>query len=133
MADEPLRASAASQRLLLVDNSDSTRRVLRSILAAAGWSTIDTSDAREALAYISAEHFDVVITDLEMTPLDGLTFIAALLHLPQERATPKIIVCSASISAPVMTNLGLLSIPTLEKPVDPRRLISAVRTALERT
>jgi two-component system chemotaxis response regulator CheY len=129
MADSPEKL--LSSRLLLASDSAASRLVLALMLSEAGFDVTEAGDGREALARAAAEHFDLVITDLHMAPLDDLTLIAGLLHLPRD--VPKIILCSGDAPANVIENLRRLGISTIHKPVTADQLVRAVRSALVRT
>lgn len=61
--------------ILLVDDEKIKRLVLRDDLAEAGYNVRAASNAEEGLEHLDKEHFDVVVTDLRMNGMDGLTFL----------------------------------------------------------
>ena len=78
---EPATASAAARarglRILLVDDEDAVREVLRGELVDAGFDVVDAYGARPALAAMETARFDLLITDLSMPGLDGVGLIRA--------------------------------------------------------
>jgi PAS domain S-box-containing protein len=64
--------------LLVVDDSESVRTYLRSVLEQIEYRVFEAAHGKEGLEVYDRERPDIVLTDLEMPIMDGLTFIAAL-------------------------------------------------------
>src|SRR6185437_15103443 len=64
-------------RVLVVDDQKNMRATTAMLLRSAGYATREAAGAEEALAAISAEPLDVVLTDLRMEPVDGLALLEA--------------------------------------------------------
>lgn len=78
-----------SARILAVDDSVTARVELRSALAADGHRLREAADGHRALAMLSARTpVDLVITDLYMPGIDGLTLVRRIRQLDRHRATP---------------------------------------------
>jgi two-component system, chemotaxis family, sensor kinase CheA len=58
-------------RLLVVDDSPTTRAVLRNVFTLAGYSVVTATDGMDALEKLAAQFVDVVISDVEMPRLNG--------------------------------------------------------------
>src|SRR5246127_4228148 len=69
-----MRPSAASQSVLLVDDSAFFRNMLAPVLKAAGYRVRTAPTAQEGLAALRAQTFDVVLTDIEMPDMNGFEF-----------------------------------------------------------
>ena len=61
-------------RLLLVDDDEGIRDLLRSFVEAIGHESLQACNGEEALGLLRAEPVDVVVTDLHMPVMDGWTF-----------------------------------------------------------
>ncbi len=86
--------STASARLLVVDDSLTTRMMEQNILAAAGY-TVDTAvSAEDALAKTALEHYDLIVTDVEMPGLNGFELSRRLRGDTRHRETPIVVVSS---------------------------------------
>ena len=69
------------QKILLVDDDDSLRSTLCEILELEGYDVTTAADVPEALRYISANVYDVLLSDLHMPGAgDGLTVVSAMRH-----------------------------------------------------
>lgn len=66
------------QRVLVVDDETSMRRVLEIMLQKMGHETRAAGNGRDALALAQKESFDLVLTDLRMPEMDGIALIEAL-------------------------------------------------------
>lgn len=66
------------KRILVVDDSMTTRAMLKNILVNTGYAVDAASDATDALIKIKSNHYDLIITDLEMPNIDGFKFVEIL-------------------------------------------------------
>jgi two-component system, chemotaxis family, sensor kinase CheA len=86
---------AASRTLLVVEDSFMVRELQRSILEAAGYRVMTAKHGLEALDQLAAHsEIDLVVTDLDMPEMDGLTLTAAIRASAEWQALPIIVVTS---------------------------------------
>lgn len=71
------------------------RRVVRDMLDVAGVSMVEAEDAETGLALVDSEKFDVVLVDLRMPGMDGLTAVGRIRARGDEKARLPIIVVTA--------------------------------------
>lgn len=70
-------------RILVVDDEESIRTVLRTLLSRLGYEVTTATNGVEALECLSAETLDVVLTDLRMPKMDGMTLLEKIVnHYP---------------------------------------------------
>ncbi|MDP9315028.1 MAG: hybrid sensor histidine kinase/response regulator [Chloroflexota bacterium] len=82
-------------RLLIADDSFTTRELLRSILQSAGYEVATAVDGQDALDKLRADgRFDLVVSDVEMPRLDGFGLTAGIRADPRSAHVPVIIVTS---------------------------------------
>ncbi len=84
-------------KVLLADDSRTIRLILRNLLADLGIRDItQVVDGREALAATEEKQFDLILTDIHMPNLDGLSFLKAIRIRPasKHRKTPVIVISS---------------------------------------
>ncbi|MGB9791886.1 MAG: response regulator, partial [Thermacetogeniaceae bacterium] len=87
-----------AKRVLAVDDSPTVRTSVRMVLERAGYEVELAADGSEALQKIdiSAERFHLLITDLNMPGLDGISLIKAVRSNPAYRFTPILMLTTES-------------------------------------
>lgn len=68
----------AFKRILVVDDSITTRTMIKNILLNIGYSVDAVLDVQEALVKLKLNHYDLIITDLNMPQIDGYEFVHRL-------------------------------------------------------
>jgi two-component system chemotaxis response regulator CheY len=83
-----------TRQILLIDDSATMREILKVYLMGRGFSFIDCPGAVRALEIIASQHVDLVIADINMPKMDGLTFVRTLRASaqPSARDVPVILV-----------------------------------------
>ena len=110
-------------RLLVVDDDEADRIVLRTILERASHQVWVAQDGAEALSAFQGNRIEVVITDLQMSNVHGLELITILRELSPR---PGIIAISGTGESQLDMARLLGASHTLQKPVRPDLLLSAV-------
>jgi CheY-like chemotaxis protein len=77
--------------VLLVDDEDSLRRVMRDLLAREGYAVIEARNGVEALDQVDRHAPDVVVLDLNLPDMDGYSVLSQLRSRPATRKTPVIV------------------------------------------
>lgn len=62
-------------RILVVDDEVSIVHVLTALLTGEGYDVVSTRDSAKALEWVRAEAFDLVVTDVRMSPVDGIELL----------------------------------------------------------
>ncbi|RRR65537.1 MAG: hybrid sensor histidine kinase/response regulator [Candidatus Viridilinea halotolerans] len=83
-------------RLLVVDDSFTTRELIRSILQSAGYEVTAALDGADALDRLRNEAYDLVVSDVEMPRLDGFQLAASIRSDADLNAIPVILITSLS-------------------------------------
>ncbi len=73
-----LTKAVETKTILVVENSITSRMLLKSILDAAGYTVKTAVDGADGLAVLRAEHFDLVVSDVEMPRMDGFDLTAKI-------------------------------------------------------
>ena len=76
------------KQILVVDDSSIMRQMVAFTLHEAGFEVQNAVNGEEALKLIEKQNFDLVVTDLNMPVMDGITFIENARKLPGSRYTP---------------------------------------------
>ena len=81
--------------VLFIEDDRMNRRVVRDMLEVAGATMIDAESAEEGLALIDAQDFDILLVDLRMPGMDGMTAIELIRARGDAKASLPIIVVTA--------------------------------------
>lgn len=114
-------------RILIVDDDEDTRGLLRDTLEAAGYVVLDAADGKAALDLLVTERGvqpSLIILDLQMPNLTGWDFLAIVRKYRQLARIPVIIISALEPSAPVGTAAGVAA--WLRKPTDAKELLTLV-------
>jgi two-component system chemotaxis response regulator CheY len=85
-----------SKTILSVDDSASMRQMVRLTLAGAGYQVTEACDGRDALAKAQQGPVHMVLTDLNMPNMDGLSLIRELRKLPTFKGIPIVFLTTES-------------------------------------
>lgn len=114
-------------RLLVVDDEEGDRLVLKSILERADHEVFVASNGREALELYEGKGIQVVITDLQMKDVHGLELITIVRDFDPR---PPIIAVSGTGELQLEMAQALGATRALTKPVRPEELLAAVADVL---
>ncbi|MBR9830292.1 MAG: response regulator, partial [Oceanospirillales bacterium] len=118
----------SNPNILLVDDDTALLRLLEMRLQASGYEINCAESGDQALALIRQHSFDLVLTDLRMDGMDGLTLFS---RIQQEQPDLPVIIITAHGSIPEAveaTQKGVFGF--LSKPIDKQHLLDTVRAAL---
>jgi two-component system chemotaxis sensor kinase CheA len=93
------RGMPRRRRLLVVDDSFTTRELIRSILASAGYDVQAAVDGADALDKLRSHPYDLVVSDVEMPRIDGLTLTLEIRSDPQLDTLPVVLITSLASEA----------------------------------
>jgi two-component system chemotaxis response regulator CheY len=118
--------------VLVVDDEDQVRQLVRETLARAGYQVWEARDGKEALQQYRQQHIDLVVMDILMPEQDGLESIIAL-----RREFPKVKVVAITGSIDKIGILDFLDVAemlgasrALQKPFEIQALLDAVAAEL---
>lgn len=118
-------------RVLYVDDSEINRRIVREMLSAVGIRMAEASDGAAGLERIEADDYDLVLMDLRMPGMDGLTAIRRLRARGDAKARLPVIVLTADAGPTVEADCAAAGADDLLlKPVSMRALFDAVARAM---
>ncbi len=120
-------AGSPPAKILVVDDVTANREVVRALLGALGHELIDAASGAEAVERASEEAFDLILMDLQMPGMDGLTATRAIRAQSRlNRATP-IVALSADVLDLHRDNCREAGMDDhIAKPIDPRELVTKV-------
>lgn len=124
-------ATSKSPALILVaDDSAVVRHVVRSALEAEGHEVIEAEDGQAALESLVERRPDVILLDIEMPRLDGLSTLDRIAEVPALDGVPVILLTGHSDAAQVVTGLQRGAHDYLTKPFESAELAARVGAAV---
>lgn len=117
-------------RILAVDDSAAMRQMVGITLTGAGHEVQQAADGREALAIAERQKFDLVITDVNMPVMDGLTLVRHLRNLPSYRGVPLLVLTTEATTEKKLEGKAAGATGWLVKPFNPDRLLATVAKVL---
>jgi CheY-like chemotaxis protein len=94
-----LRVVGAPGTVLVVEDDEGERQLVRATLEARGWTVREAANGRLALDAIRAELPDVILLDLMMPEMDGFELVAALQANAAWRDIPVVVVTALDLTA----------------------------------
>ncbi len=119
-----------AKRILAVDDSAAIRQVVSYTLSAAGYQVTEAVDGLDAVEKAGTTRFDMVLTDVNMPRMDGLTLIARLRAQPDYRAVPILVLSTESADDAKARGRAAGASGWLVKPFEPRRLLEVTARVL---
>jgi len=116
-------------KILVVDDDDTTRLVIRRTLTKAGFLVTEAQDGVEALETLRRRRFDLMLLDVWMPRMTGLDLLAELRSA--ERAPRVIVMTSDDAPETLLKAVREQAFMYVQKPVEPTKLLQTVREALD--
>ena len=121
---------ALKTRVLIVDDEDYIRRLVRFVLEKEGYEVLVASSAEEGLRLLREEHPDVITVDLMMPGQSGLDLLAEKQADPSIRDVPTLVVTAVGIREDLDQANELGATATLNKPFSHQQLSIAISSVL---
>ena len=121
---------SGTQVILAVDDSASMRQMVRYTLEGAGYEVVQAADGVEALDFAKTRGVDLVLTDVNMPRMDGITLTAQLRTLGPYKFTPILLLTTEMDPAKKAAAKTAGATGWLVKPFDPDQLLATVRKVL---
>jgi two-component system chemotaxis response regulator CheY len=116
--------------ILAVDDSASMRQMVKATLVSAGYRVVEAADGQEALDYARDNAVDLVITDVNMPRMDGITLVSELRALPTYRLTPLLLLTTESSQEKKMEGKRAGATGWIVKPFNPEQLLATMARVL---
>ena len=118
-------------RILAVDDSASMRQMVNLTLKSAGHEVVSAVDGVDALKLANTgAPVDLVITDINMPNMDGISLVRELRRLPQYRGVPLLVLTTEATADKKQEGRAAGATGWIVKPFDPDRLIATVDKVL---
>ena len=111
---------------MIVDDSASIRKVVRLTLESQGFEVLDAADGVEALKKLNGVKINLLITDVNMPNMDGITLVQEAKKIPAYKFTPMMMLTTEAGDEKKMQGRAAGAKAWLVKPFQPPILLSAV-------
>jgi two-component system chemotaxis response regulator CheY len=116
--------------ILAVDDSPSMRQMVTFTLKSAGYDVVEAGDGEQALGIAQGKAFNLVITDVNMPHMDGISLIKALRGLPAYKFTPLLMLTTESGADKKAQGKAAGATGWIVKPFNPDQLLATVKKVL---
>jgi two-component system chemotaxis response regulator CheY len=114
------------KKILIVDDSASMRRMVAFTLKTAGFDVEEGSNGQEGLDKAAGQKFSLVITDLNMPVMDGITFIKKYRATPGGKFTPVLMLTTESQDSKKHEGKAAGATGWIVKPFQPEKLLQVI-------
>ncbi len=115
-----------AKTVMVVDDSASLRAVVSMALKGAGYDVLEGADGKDALAKLDGRKVNLIISDLNMPNMDGLSFLKAVKSLPGYKFTPFIMLTTESQESKMKEGQAAGAKAWVVKPFKPEQMLTAV-------
>lgn len=113
--------------IMTVDDSRTMRDMVSYTLKGAGYNVLEAEDGQHALSVLTSQRADVVITDLNMPNMDGITLIKELRSKPDYSATPILMLTTEADETKKGAGRQAGATGWIVKPFNPEKLLSVLK------
>lgn len=115
-----------SKTILVVDDSASVRQVVSIALKGAGYDVIEGCDGKDALTKLNGQKIHLIISDVNMPNMDGITFVKEVKKLANYKFTPIIMLTTESQEGKKQEGQAAGAKAWVVKPFQPAQMLTAV-------
>jgi DNA-binding response OmpR family regulator len=119
-------------RILIADDDEGLRHLLRLVLCRAGYEVIEAADGSEALARVYDSDPALVLLDVMMPGVDGFDVCRTLRSDQRTQRLPIVFVTAIDDIKQRNESMRLGADDCIKKPIGPRELVNRVRGVMER-
>ncbi|MEB0076310.1 response regulator [Pseudomonas sp. CCI3.2] len=115
-----------AKNVMVVDDSSSVRQVVSITLKSAGYDVIEASDGKDALSKLTGQKVHLIISDVNMPNMDGITFVKEVKKLANYKFTPIIMLTTESQESKKAEGQAAGARAWVVKPFQPAQMLAAV-------
>lgn len=115
-----------AKTILIVDDSASLRQVVAIAFKAAGYDVLEACDGKDALGKLDGRKIHLIISDVNMPNMDGISFVKAAKLLPAYKFTPVIMLTTEAGADKKAAGQAAGAKAWVVKPFVPAQMLAAV-------
>ena len=117
-----------SKRILVVEDDEDSRRILRDLLASGDYQMLEAEDGKQGIAVAEAQRPDLILMDIQLPLVDGYEATRHIKANPKLRSIPIIVVTSQADGEAKARAAGCDDY--FAKPYSPRQLLAKIKEQL---
>jgi two-component system chemotaxis response regulator CheY len=116
-----------SKTIMVVDDSTSLRQVVGIALRKAGYDVLEACDGKDGLAKLTGQKVHMIVSDVNMPNMDGITFVKAVKQLAAYRFTPIAMLTTETTDEKKQAGKDAGAKAWVVKPFKPEQLLAVVQ------
>jgi two-component system chemotaxis response regulator CheY len=116
-----------AKTIMIVDDSASMRQVVGIALRGAGYVVLEGREGKDALSKLTGQKVHLIISDVNMPVMDGISFVRAVKQMPAYKFTPIIMLTTESEESKKLEGQAAGARAWVVKPFQPEQLLAAVQ------
>jgi two-component system, cell cycle response regulator DivK len=123
----------AGELILIVEDNEKNRKLVRDVLQYQGYQTIETETAEEGIQMAQERRPALILMDIQLPGIDGITALTRLRGDPETRAIPVIAVTASAMTHDRQKIMAAGFDGYQSKPIRVSEFVEVVRAMLSRT
>jgi two-component system chemotaxis response regulator CheY len=115
-----------AKTIMIVDDSTSLRAVVSIALRGVGYDVLEACDGKDALAKLTGQKIHLIISDVNMPNMDGITFVSEVKKQTEYKFTPVIMLTTEGQEAKKEAGRAAGAKAWIMKPFNPPQMLNAV-------
>jgi len=116
-----------AKTIMIVDDSASLRQVVSISLRSAGYDVLEGSDGADALKKLTGQKVHLIISDVNMPNMDGISLVKEIKKLPAYKFTPIVMLTTESADSKKAAGQAAGAKAWMLKPFNPPQLLAVVQ------
>ena len=116
-----------AKTIMVVDDSASLRQVVGIALKGAGYDVVEGCDGKDALTKLDGRKVNLIISDVNMPNMDGITFVKTVKQRPAYRFTPVVMLTTESQESKKAEGQAAGAKAWVVKPFRPEQMLGVVQ------
>jgi len=118
------------RKVLIVDDSVTMRQMVSFTLERGGYEVVEAEHGKDALDKLASRAVDMIITDLNMPVMDGISLIQKVRKMPAMKNKPILMLTTEGLAAKKEQGKAAGATGWIVKPVDPEKLLRTIAKVL---
>lgn len=119
-------------KILVIEDNERNRKLLKLLLQSKGYEVVETASGEEALRYLEGSKPDIILLDIQLPNMDGLTLAKNIKSQPDKKDIPIVAVTAYAMKGDREKMLSSGCDAYVSKPIDTRSLPILIENLISR-